>query len=538
MNKIIVHTPQNEISKNYRYYNIFFSNFIDFLKTKFDVEEDTYFEFANSKSYNLSLLSEITKSDLLECEMIIENSSKKEFVVLSVSDSLTGAILNHQSNPFCKKILVSQFNEDVLKTHSSEEHFHKFKPWVYFPYNNFDLNSKYEKRKNIPNFIDKFCFWGTSMEDRKIIKHFNSEYFDGGLPIGDFDSYSDKLISYKVALSIAGRAEFCYRDIENFGMGVPIIRFEYINKMSPPLIPNFHYISIKRPNELIWDRLGDLEHAKMIEERFLEVKDDKDFLNFISENSRKYYLDNLSLSGSIKNTYYALELNKWETQREFSDTNNEVKNMKKIISFCLYGSDYRYTNGIICNIELAQSIYPDWICRIYYGNSVPENVIEKIKNYPNTELVLMEEGGDKLFPMIWRFLAIDDDDVEVMISRDADSRLSYREKKCVDIFLESDFLFHSIRDNPSHPDVMGGMWGIKKNNRINVNNLSKGWNGIVYDFDQKFLREKIVPLFQDSLLTHCSTYLNNFPVEKTNDFFVGGWWPADNYGKPNNFIFF
>jgi hypothetical protein len=211
--------------------------------------------------------------------------------------------------------------------------------------------------------------------------------------------------------------------------------------------------------------------------------------------------------------------------------------MKKIISFCLYGSDTRYTNGIICNIELAQIIYPSWICRIYYGQSVPPKVIQQIRSYPNTELILMKEGENELSPMIWRFLAIDDD-IEVMLSRDADSRLSYREKICVDLFLKSNYLLHSIRDNPSHNNIMGGMWGIKKNNKANITELSKEWNGILYDYDQKFLREKIVPIFQDSYLIHCSTYLHTFPVSKTNEYFVGGWWPADNFGQPHNFVFF
>jgi len=230
-----------------------------------------------------------------------------------------------------------------------------------------------------------------------------------------------------------------------------------------------------------------------------------------------------------------LGLNKWEKNK--IDT-TITKPMKKIISFCLYGSDIRYCNGIICNIELAKIIYPEWICRVYYGESVPIEVIEKIKKYSNTEVVLMKEGPDEMTPMIWRFLAIDDEDVEVMLSRDADARLSYREKTCVDIFLNSESILHSIRDNPSHPDIMGGMWGIKKNNITNIKDLSIGWNGIKYDNDQQFLRQKVVPYYQDSILTHCSTYLNTFPVEKTNDFFVGGWWPCDNYGKPENFIFF
>jgi hypothetical protein len=212
--------------------------------------------------------------------------------------------------------------------------------------------------------------------------------------------------------------------------------------------------------------------------------------------------------------------------------------MKKIISFSLYGAQIKYSYGMISNVEIAQVIFPDWICRIYYGKSVPSEIVEQLKTYPNVELCLMDEGEEYIFPMMWRFLAIDDDDVEVMISRDADARLSYREKHCVDIFMESNYLLHSIRDNPSHNNIMGGMWGIKKNNRVKMNELSKDWKGHYYDSDQKFLREKLVPLFNDSYLIHCSTYLKTFPIEKTNEYFVGGWWDENNFGKPQNYIFF
>ena len=313
MNQIIVHTPQNEISKGYRYYNYFWDNFIEYLKSKFDIIEDTYFEHANAMSYSVKLLNYISSSLLLECEMIIENVKTKEFVVLSVSDQLTGAVLNHQHNPLCKKILFSQFDEEVIKKHlGGAINFDKFSPWIYFPSNLFNIDKIFNERKEINEFVDKFCFWGTSIEDRSILKHFNNDYFIGGLPIGTFEDYAKEITKHKVALSIAGRGEFCYRDVENFGLGTPILRFEYTNKMFNPLIPNFHYISVDRPKELIYDRLGEKQHAEMLEKRFLEIKDNKNFLDFISNNARKYYEDNLTMNNSIELTYKILNLNDWE----------------------------------------------------------------------------------------------------------------------------------------------------------------------------------------------------------------------------------
>jgi hypothetical protein len=46
----------------------------------------------------------------------------------------------------------------------------------------------------------------------------------------------------------------------------------------------------------------------MITDRFLQVKDDKEFLSFISKNSREYYENYLSPSSSIKYTRELLKL--------------------------------------------------------------------------------------------------------------------------------------------------------------------------------------------------------------------------------------
>jgi hypothetical protein len=212
--------------------------------------------------------------------------------------------------------------------------------------------------------------------------------------------------------------------------------------------------------------------------------------------------------------------------------------MKKIISFSLYGWDNKYFVGALCNAEIANIIFPEWICRFYCGTSVPQNIVEKLKSYDNVEVVMMEENTSYSY-MMWRFLPIDDEDVEVMLSRDTDSRLSYREKSCIDDFLNSDKLFHSIQDHYLHDNIMGGMWGMKKNDRIQMINLAMNWRGgLEYFSDQAFMREIIKPIFSDSTMTHCSHYLKNFPVEPTNRHFVGEIFFEGNGGMPYNYIFY
>jgi hypothetical protein len=224
--------------------------------------------------------------------------------------------------------------------------------------------------------------------------------------------------------------------------------------------------------------------------------------------------------------------------------------MKKIISFSLYGDDSKYTIGMLCNVEIAKKLFEDWICRIYYGDSVPKQIIEQLSEYDNVEIIRMKEDGKNSY-MMWRFLPIDDDDVEIMLSRDADSRLSIREKVCVDIFENSDYGFHSIQDNTNHDDVMGGMWGIKKgclNDKMRniIDGYDKGTN---YGHDQYFMRHVKRNNVTCEILTHCSTFQRNFPeidyqkythlidINKINrTFFVGSIFFYENCGKPYNHI--
>ena len=59
--------------------------------------------------------------------------------------------------------------------------------------------------------------------------------------------------------------------------------------------------------------------------------------------------------------------------------------MKRIISFCIYGSDPKYADAAILNVELQPTIYPGWTCRFYLDDSVPINVIDKLKGFENVE---------------------------------------------------------------------------------------------------------------------------------------------------------
>lgn len=311
MRKIIVHNPCNEHTRYYRNYNLFWDELTEELKKKYEVTENRYYELANQQRFKVNLKNQTSCDDcflLLECEYVIEFEDTGEIYIMSVSDDLSHATLNEKNNPLLKKVLMSQFLRDKIESHVGSDLMDKYSPWIYFPFNTDDLESFYKKRKSMTQFIDKMYFRGTSITDRPIVTYFNTDYLNGYNPIGSPTTYFEDLIKYKIGLSIAGRGELCYRDIEYMALGIPMIRFNYLSELNPNLKPNYHYISIDRPEDLIIDRLGNESHAKLIEQRYLEVKDDYEFLNFISKNARQYYTDYLSRENRVNHTIKLLDL--------------------------------------------------------------------------------------------------------------------------------------------------------------------------------------------------------------------------------------
>jgi len=195
--------------------------------------------------------------------------------------------------------------------------------------------------------------------------------------------------------------------------------------------------------------------------------------------------------------------------------------MKKIISFSLWGNNPRYTFGAIRNAELAEIIYPEWTCRYYTGSSTPEETIYALDKKQNVEIVKMDEEGE-WNSMFWRFFPASEDNVEIMISRDCDSRLSEREKSCVDQWIASDKKFHCMIDHPFHGGIMGGMWGVKRGTINNIKELINKWpKNNQWQTDQSFLNTVITPMISNSKMLHDSIGLKNFPSKRIDYHFVG-----------------
>jgi len=132
----------------------------------------------------------------------------------------------------------------------------------------------------------------------------------------------------------------------------------------------------------------------------------------------------------------------------------------------LYGDDPRYTIGALRNAQRLPLVFPGWRLRFYHRGGVLRQLLDRIREL-GAELrdVTLMSGVAALAPMLWRMTALDDPAVDVVLSRDADSRLTDRDAAAVSAWLAARGRpsFHCIRDHPSHSafPVNGGLWGAR-----------------------------------------------------------------------------
>lgn len=208
--------------------------------------------------------------------------------------------------------------------------------------------------------------------------------------------------------------------------------------------------------------------------------------------------------------------------------------MVNVFSFCLYGPENpRYYPGMLENIYLAGKYFPTWKVYIYYAPDVTQAMINHLAACSTVKLIPTGETGAK--NMIHRFFAIDEPEVELMMVRDADSRIHWKDRWAIRGFLESPCLAHTIRDNVQHgARMMGGLWGMKKMRGINIRAEYATYvedPTILYRtaHDQNFLTDAIYPKVLPYLLIHRSNAPvfrneNNvvvFPFEWSNDIYCG-----------------
>jgi hypothetical protein len=184
-----------------------------------------------------------------------------------------------------------------------------------------------------------------------------------------------------------------------------------------------------------------------------------------------------------------------------------------VVSFSLFGSNPKYTVGALKNASLCKRWYPDYQVRFYVGRDVPGLYIGLLTRRGAT--IVMQEDRWPTDGRFWRFYAAEEEGI--VLFRDVDSRVGYREVQAVKEWLTGDKPFHVMRDHPCHCcPVMAGMWGVRnKSGKGLMESMTKWleWPSKTGITDQDFLAD-VWSAMASNACQHGSFFQTEFPETK------------------------
>lgn len=242
--------------------------------------------------------------------MIIENAKNGKYFVINYADTLTCI---NPNNGWDVENLVEIFS-------STGAH----KDTVFFKRNNVEYTpSSYCCRSvngekfitesvRLQSKVTQLYFRGNLYLFRKYLSNDNrfniyNTYFNNL----DEIEYLKELKDNYISLSLNGTGEICHRDIESFGTYCTVIRPELTVKFHNELLSNYHYIGVP---------VSDLYHlttqqfyyefSNRVYEKYMQIKDDTKLLQNISNNARKWYLENGTINKNVKIVHKLLNFDK------------------------------------------------------------------------------------------------------------------------------------------------------------------------------------------------------------------------------------
>jgi hypothetical protein len=149
-------------------------------------------------------------------------------------------------------------------------------------------------------------------------------------------------------------------------------------------------------------------------------------------------------------------------------------NKQRIIALTIFGPkenpifiDDNFSQLITPLLNEARLLFPTWTIRLYADASTIHrlnlNNLTRLSTNIDVcnvnQIPMLGNIGEFLSGKLWRFLPALDPTVDFISSRDLDSPLIEREQVLIERFMNSSYLFLSIRDHPLHGiPILGGLW--------------------------------------------------------------------------------
>jgi len=216
--------------------------------------------------------------------MTIKNKDTEKYFVISYWDHMNDLTYSAHGWKFdlCKGIISSCGNKNNID----------YIPSSYLCYDlifdELHLSSKHMSEKENNDLMFRGYLYG----DRLNLKNY------GALNITDqknfpVENYFNELTNNRINLSLNGAAEICNRDMEILSSRSVLFRPLLFQKFYNELIPDYHYISFEYSSD-------PKKQTEIILDKFNLIKDNVDFLTFISENGYNWFRENGTVESNVR----------------------------------------------------------------------------------------------------------------------------------------------------------------------------------------------------------------------------------------------
>lgn len=166
----------------------------------------------------------------------------------------------------------------------------------------------------------------------------------------------------------------------------------------------------------------------------------------------------------------------------------------KVFSFCLYGTEANYYTGFLENCKTIREWFPDFTIVLYKGICDPSWTIPE-------DVQVVETGKEGAINALYRYVSLQTADIGFV--RDADSRVTERDRWCIETFLHSPYSYHIIRDHTWHRSrIMAGLFGWKKPMQVSLPLDTDA----SYGYDEAILNSHVYPHVVSDALVHTNLY--------------------------------
>jgi hypothetical protein len=195
----------------------------------------------------------------------------------------------------CRGVLKCQWKPEPFRRAPMS----KVLPWTYFETHALHFQSRLDERRAARGARTPLFFRGNvSWAGRRPILE---ELARRGLVNADFDvshpydAYLRELADHRLVLALEGFGNVCHREIEAFGLGVPVLMPVPVNTFHEPLVPDRHFVAVQAEAE----REPPEQVADQLERRYREVIDDRAYLDAVAREALGWYERNVRFPASL-----------------------------------------------------------------------------------------------------------------------------------------------------------------------------------------------------------------------------------------------